>query len=118
MTDEHRFGLELLQTLEAQISRQIVILFAHVRHEQFVRQMGTVTAFACHRLVLFQELDVSFDKIQFGVGDQMAILFWLIIIEDDLRKTWRRFWFGHRFDDGRRNWVFGVMGSWTCRRGD
>lgn len=93
----------MLQTLEAQIARQIVVLFAHVRHEQLVRGIGAIAAFARHRLILLEEFDIALDEVELGIGDQVTVLLGLIVVEHDLGVgAARRLWFGQRNDlDGR-----------------
>lgn len=68
MRDELRLCLELLETLEAQVPRQRIVLFAHVRHEKFVCRELFVTAFARHRLVLVEELEMTPNEIEACIG--------------------------------------------------
>lgn len=93
MTDKHGFRFELLQTLEAKIARQIIVLFAHVSHKQFVCGIRSVAAFARHRLVLLKELDVALNEVEFGVGDELSILMRIFVIEHDFPIGCRWFWF-------------------------
>lgn len=64
MPDELTFTVELLQTLEADVSGQAVILLTHVSHEKLVAGELFVAAFAFHVLCLFEEVEIAQNELK------------------------------------------------------
>ena len=54
VANELSLTVEVLETLEADIAWQVVVLFAHVSHELFRAREIVVAALVSHRLRFFQ----------------------------------------------------------------